>query len=676
MQKKVNRLKVEVLIVTLIQLIFVGTFLTLYLFDTWNMDSVVTPEILAYAFSVLSIADCFYIWRIIFGILKNRQKRDIVTSDAIGSGIEEAYLFGNLGFMIVDEKGTVLWESDLLLQRQENVIDDSIYDWCPQLKNLLDKDVGNVININLNGTAYSVKFLRNAGLFIFKDISEYEDLRKNFVNQATCVGIMNLDNYNDVTATNESNTDLITKVKLEISKYAQKNKLLLRPVRNDSYFIVCNYQDLEGLKKDKFSILDRVRKIGEEDNASVIPTLSIGFAQDFPDVNKLNEMASTALEIAMSRGGDQAVVQKFGSELEYYGGKTEAQENTSKVKVRVFANSLLSLIRKSSDVIIMGHKNSDMDSLGSCLGVKEICDYCEKKARVVYDFQSIEKRTGILLKSEFPYAELKNIFITGPEAIKAVKNTTLVIVCDVSRPKMTLCPELLEKTEKVCVIDHHRRAEDFIEKPVISLIETSASSASELVVEIAKYNSEKNTIKFSPKIAMVMLAGIFVDTNFYKSKTVGARTFEASSYLKECGADNGKADDYLKDEYTEYVTINSFLSDLKTISVGIVCCHGNEDTIYDSTTIAKAANACISFNGVSAAFAFGKVNDEVIHISARSNGTVNVQILCEKMNGGGHFSMAAAQIRNKSMKEVEAMIAEVVAENADSARNSNKKGGN
>ena len=341
------------------------------------MDEVILPEHMVYAFSIILILDCFYIWRIIFAILKNRQNRDITTGDAIGSGIEEAYLFGNLGFLVVDEMGTVLWESDLLLQRQENVIDESIYDWCPQLKNLLDKDVGNVINITINSISYSVKFLRNAGLFIFKDISEYEDLRKNFINQATCVGIINIDNYNDVTATSESNTDLISKVKIEISKYANKYKLLVKPVRNDSYFVVCNYQDLEAVKKDKFSILDKVRQISVEEKSDVTATLSIGFAHDFPDVNKLNEMASTAIEIAMSRGGDQAVVQKFGSEIEYYGGKTEAQENTSKVKIRVFANSLLNLIRKSSDVIIMGHKNSDMDSLGSCLGVKELCDHCK-----------------------------------------------------------------------------------------------------------------------------------------------------------------------------------------------------------------------------------------------------------------------------------------------------------
>ncbi len=674
MQKKIKRLKVEVLIVTLTQLAIAAIFLTLYLFNTRNMDEVILPEHMAYAFSILLILDCFYIWRIIFAILKNRQNRDITTGDAIGSGIEEAYLFGNLGFLVVDEMGTVLWESDLLLQRQENVIDESIYDWCPQLKNLLDKDVGNVINVTINSISYSVKFLRNAGLFIFKDISEYEDLRKNFINQATCVGIINIDNYNDVTATSESNTDLISKVKIEISKYANKFKLLVKPVRNDSYFVVCNYQDLEAVKKDKFSILDKVRQISVEEKSDVTATLSIGFAHDFPDVNKLNEMASTAIEIAMSRGGDQAVVQKFGSEIEYYGGKTEAQENTSKVKIRVFANSLLNLIRKSSDVIIMGHKNSDMDSLGSCLGVKELCDHCKKKARVVYDFQSIEKKTSIVLKGQFSSEEFKNTFITGQEALRTVKNTTLVVVCDVSRPKMVLCPELLEKTEKVCIIDHHRRAEDFIEKPVIYLIETSASSASELVVEIAKYNSEKEPIKFTPKISTIMLAGIFVDTNFYKSKTVGSRTFEASSILKDFGADNGKADNFLKDEYKETVFVNSFLNDMKTVTYGIVTCCPKEDETADSTLIAKAANACIQLNGINASFAFAKVNDDVIHISARSDGTVNVQILCEKLGGGGHFAAAAAQIRGKSMREVEQMISEVILENADSARKSREKG--
>lgn len=673
MQKKIKRLKIEVLIVTLTQLAFAGTFLTLYLFNAWNMDDVILPETMAYVFSFLAIADCFYIWRIIFGILKNRQQRDIKSGDAIGSGIEDAYTFGNIGFMVVDETGTVLWESDYLLQRTENVIDESIYEWCPKLKNLLDKDVGNVIDVLINNVSYSVKFLRNAGLFIFKNTSEYEDLRKEHVNQATCVGIMNIDNYNDVTATSESNSDLIAKVKLEISKYANKFKILLRPVRSDSYFMVCNFEDLERVKKDKFSILDKVRQIGEEEGINVIPTLSIGFAHDFPDVNKLNEMASTALEIAMSRGGDQAVVQKFGSEIEFYGGKTEAQENTSKVKVRVFANSLLNLIRKSTDVLIMGHKNSDMDSLGSCLGIKEICDYCEKKARVLFDFQSVEKKTGAVLKSALDSEKFKTTYINCQEALKSAKNTTLVIVCDVSRPNMTLCPELLEKTEKICVIDHHRRAEDFIEKPVISLIETSASSASELIVEIAKYNSEKSRIRFSPEIATIMLAGIFVDTNYFKSKGVGSRTFEACSVLKDCGADNGKADNYLKDDREEIAIVNSFLDNYKTISYGIVMCYGREENRFTSTDIAKAANACMQINGVNAAFSFARVNENTIHISGRSDGTVNVQILCEKLGGGGHFSMAAAQIKDKSMKEVEALINEVVLENADSARKLKEK---
>ena len=383
MQRKINQLRLQVLLITLGELLLIGALLTLYLLNVWGLKDVMPVEVIAYVCSGLIVFDCFYIWGSLFAIYKLRQKSDIRTSDVVGGDIQEAYIFGKLGFVVVDPTGTVLWISDLFTQRSMNIINENIYSFCPKLRDFIDKEVGDSIVVKLQGYDYNVKFLRNAGLFIFKDVSEYESLSKYASDQATCIGIISIDNYNDITSSNADFNDAINSVKSIVVDYAKNHGMLLRTIRNDTYFAICNHESLMGMINDGFSVLDKVREATLKIDTK--PTLSIGFAYDFPDVNKLNDMASNALEIAMSRGGDQAVLSKYGSELEFFGGRTEAVEKRSKVKVRVFANSLISLIRRSSNVIIMGHLDMDMDALGSCLGVKAICDYCEKPVQIVYD---------------------------------------------------------------------------------------------------------------------------------------------------------------------------------------------------------------------------------------------------------------------------------------------------
>lgn len=388
-------------------------------------------------------------------------------------------------------------------------------------------------------------------------------------------------------------SDIITQVKDIINNYAKKYNCLLRAYRNDAYFAVCNYASLEQMKKNGFSLIDEVRRIPAKE--TVKPTLSIGFAHEFPDVLKLNEMASNAIDIAMSRGGDQVVVSKYGSEFEFYGGKSEAVEVGNKVRIRVFSDSLMSLIQRSSNILIMGHQDMDMDALGSCLGVKAICDFLKKEAYIVYDPKLTERKTRTALTSLYDRDEMNKMFCSPREAQDMVKPESAVIVCDISKPGMTMCPSILDKTDKVVVIDHHRRATDFIENPVLSYIEPSASSASELIAEMIHYNSVATKIPLDSTMATLMLAGIFLDTSFYKAKTTGLRTFEASMILKEYGANNSQADDLLKDEYEEYALINKIISTLKTPYYGVVYCVCDENEIVERSTLAKVGNQCIQF---------------------------------------------------------------------------------
>ncbi len=658
MQKKKFRTNLVILIIAALIELTVAVFVLLYVFNTFDLQTILLPETLGYITLGVTFLDTVLCLILALVVNKIRDKTDIKMSDVVGADIKEAYMFGKIGLVVVNEDGIVLWTNDLLQERQFNIISRNIFEWCPKLKDFLEQDVGDTINIQQNNLDYQVKYLKAAGLFIFRDISDYEYLYRYTREQATCVGIIMIDNYADIVGNTDVVNDVISNVRDIINSYAKKNNCLLRPYRNDAYFVICNYQSLSNMKKDGFSLIDDVRHLKVKE--TIQPTLSIGFAHDFPDVNKLNEMASNAIDIAMSRGGDQVVVSKYGSELEFFGGKSEAVEVGNKVKIRVFSDSLFSLIGRASNVVIMGHKDMDMDALGACLGVKAICDSLGKEAFIVFDPKLTELKTRTAFTSLFTRDQVVKIAVSPKEAIELVKQESLVIVCDISRPTLTMCPKILEQTDKIVIIDHHRRATEFIENPVLFNIEPGSSSSCELVAEVIKYNSRVEKISLDPTFATIMLSGIFLDTGFFKSKTTGLRTFEASMILKEYGADNALADDLLKDEYEEYALINKIVGTIKTPYYGVCYCTCEEDEIIEQATLAKVANQCIQFKGINACFVIGKTAEDTVRISARSDGTVNVQILMEKMGGGGHYSMAAVAIKDSTVKKTEDSLLEVL----------------
>ena len=370
----------------------------------------------------------------------------------------------------------------------------------------------------------------------------------------------------------------------------------------------------------------------------------------------------------MSRGGDQVVVSPYGQPLKFFGGKVEAQESRNKVKVRVMADSVLSLIRNSSNVLIMGHAVADMDAIGACLGMKAICDYCGKAVKVIYDPKNTERKTRAAMTATFSREELDRLTVSPDEALNLLKANTLVIVCDIHRPTMTMAPKVLEKATKVMVIDHHRRSEEFIESPVFNYIEPSASSSCEMIAELIRYSSANPRINIPSAYATIMLSGIFMDSNYFKSKSCGIRTFEASMILKEMGADNSIADDFLKDDFEEYTLITHIISSLKTPYYGVVYCMADDEDIIEQATLAKVGNQCMQMKGVNACFVIGRTGTNETRISCRSDGTINVQLLAEKMNGGGHFTMAAGAFKNTPIDKVEEKLLDVLKEYLNDAR--------
>lgn len=671
MTKELRKMKIRALFIVALELIGAAAVAVFYFYNFFGFRDLFIIEYLFATLAGFIIINVLFIWLILVRLSKIRKKSDLKAAELIGNDVQEAYKFGMIGLVVVDENDIVLWTNDLFQERQIDLLDINILEWQPNLRELHDASPDVVVKIEVNSRNYDVKYLSDAGLYIFKDMTEYESIFEYSREQAPVLGIIMLDNYSDVAGNLDDANDVISKVKNLIFDYAKEYGVLLRRYRNDAYFALCNHSSLARMKKDRFSLLEKVRELGAKEETP--PTLSIGLAHDFPDVIKLNEMAGNAIDIAMSRGGDQVVVSKYGDELIFFGGKSEAQEKRNKVKVRVMADSVLSLIKNSSNVIIMGHTAMDMDALGACLGMRAICEYCNKSSHIVYDPKQMERKAKFALTGSFSREELARITISPSDSVDKVRSNTLVIVCDVHRPSMTMAPKLLEKATKVMVIDHHRRAEEFIESPVFSYVEPSASSTCELVTELIRYSSANPRIEISPTYATLMLSGIFLDTTYFKSKNTGIRTFEASMVLKEYGADNSVADDYLKDEFEEYSLVTKIISTMKTPHYGVVYCVADANDIIEQATLAKVANQCMQMKGVNAAFVIGNTDEKETRVSARSDGTINVQMLAEKMFGGGHFTSAGVTFKNSTIKKAEEKLLEVLNEYLNDARSQEQK---
>ena len=661
MGRKIKRIKIISFILILLEIALIAAFVVLYFTNLFNFKNLIEPQWVLLGAAVLVFIDCIYVWIISMSIASLRHKTDLHAAEVIGSDVQEAYNFAMIGLAVTDKNDNVLWTNDLFKTRHIDIIDTNILQWQPELAIL--KDISNMsgekeCKITVNSRTYDVKLLIEAGLWIFKDITDFEESFNYSKDQAPVLGVLMIDNYDDVVRGDDDFNDIATKVKNKIFEYTKEYGVLLRRIKNDSYSMLCNYKNYCRMHADHFSIIDKVREVSA--GTDIPLTLSIGLAREFPDVNKLNELANEALDIAMSRGGDQVCVAVYGSEMEFYGGKSEAQEKRNRVKDRVLADSLITLIRSSSNVLVMGHTNMDMDALGACLGIRAICTRLDKKCKVVIDLKATENKTRAAFTSSFSKEEIDDIMISPSAAFDQINPSTLLIVVDVHIPDMVMAPKLLEKSTKVVVIDHHRRGEEYIDSPVFNHIDPAASSACEIISEFIKFCSINPRVEIPPIYATIMLSGIFLDSNHFKSKSTGLRTFEASTILKEYGADNSMADDFLKDDYEEYSLVNELVSNLEHPAYGVVCAFAPEDKIVDDATISKAANLCMTLKGNKACFVCGHVNNKRIKISCRSDGSINVQLLAEKLGGGGHFTSAAIIFDNNRMEDVKEAVYNVI----------------
>lgn len=676
MDKTLRRIRKALFILAIIEIVCGILGAIFWYLDLFGIKTALPrfPEAYAGMLVIFFFVDVIFYWISVREITRQKQRSDLKVATLIGSDIEEAYNIDRLGLLVIDENNIVIWCNDLFTDLQLNLLDTNLFIWKNELKDLVNGPSNKKVLIEAQGRVFEVYYLASARMFVFKDETKYSELEKYSSDHATVLGIIKIDNYDDMASDTDDITDTIDRVRSAITEYFRDYGVLLRRMRNDTYFAVCAHESLKKMEQDKFSLLDKVRQEGNSDRSRL--TLSIGFASNFPDIPKLNEMANKALDNCLARGGDQVVVSEHGQDLRYFGGKTAAVENTSRVKLRSIANSLTDLINKSTNVYVMGHMDADMDALGACLGILAICEWANKKCQIVYESKLIEQKTRGAFQQAFPAEVAKNITISPADAKNSIKPGTLLVVVDVADPKRVLAPALIDSASKIVVIDHHRRGDSYISNNVLDASDSTASSASELITEMIKYATANPPIEIKPSYATIMLSGIFLDTQFFKRKSTGIMTFEAAEVLKQFGADNSLANDYLKEEFEEYDLVNKIVATSRFPETGVVYCVCEPDLVVERSVLAKSANQLLEIQGVQAAFAIGRISDKQIAISARSNQSINVQLLMEKMGGGGHFDAAAGQFQGTNITDVVDELLTTLDDYLDTARNTlDKQGG-
>jgi len=410
---------------------------------------------------------------------------------------------------------------------------------------------------------------------------------------------------------------------------------------------------VEHVEKGKFQILDMGAEI---DVGNQIPiTLSIGIGADGDTPSQCNAYARSAMDLALGRGGDQAVV-KRGDKLLFYGGKTRAVEKRSKVKSRVIANALRQLMWQSSEVVIMSHEVPDLDSIGSALGIYRCARHIGRDAYIVEGANS--SSVAHLMEQLLVKPEYRDAFISGGQALEMLDRRSLLVIVDTHRPSFAEVPELIEVADKVVVIDHHRRSAESVQNPILSYLEPYASSASELVTEIVQYFDEQ--VKLDSLEANALLAGITMDTKSFTFKT-GVRTFEAASYLRRKGADPTSIRLFLQDDMEAYIARAETVRSAVLIGPGIVMSECPEGTPNAPLIAAQAADTLLTIQGINTSFVLSERSDHIL-ISGRSLGDINVQIVLEKLGGGGHLTIAGAQLEGIDMEEAKGRLEDALEE--------------
>ncbi len=563
---------------------------------------------------------------------------------------------------IIETSGNIIWKSKQFVSEFEDVRENNTLN---EIINKVKNEIENAENQEKGSVNYQTliknKSYRIVGSYIkskkgrkqeknyttilyFIDETYMKELEKKVEDNNICIGMIMIDNYEELNqrVSLEEKTILMAKIEKKIYEWASKYNALILKSERDTFHCIVAYNQLKKIMEDKVAILDEIKKIEVSDILQI--TLSMAFSIDGDTYLEKSESAKTALDMALGRGGDQAII-KMNGKYEFFGGRTQEVEKRTKVKARAVAHALKELIEDSDNVLVMGHLNGDMDSIGSSMGIYRLAKTLGKPSKI------INETTGIgidkFIESAKETEEYTDAFVTRQDLETIITEKSLLVIVDTNRSTYVEVPELLEKVKRVVIIDHHRRGADFIENTLLTFHEVYASSAAELVTEILQYSAVNLELTIIEMEALY--AGIMLDTKDFTFKT-GVRTFEAAAFLRKCGVDIIKVKKWFQNDLSTYQAISDIVSKSEIMNDTIAISIYDKEDENANIIAAKAADELLTIGGITASFVLGKI-DQKIYISGRSIGDINVQVILEKLGGGGHITLAGAQLEDITMED-------------------------
>ena len=579
-------------------------------------------------------------------------------SGHISAGSNKAIKRMPIGLVVIDADDHIEWINQYMSEHLEtNVISEPVNEVFPNILKQLERI--QEIEIEHGQYHYHVRYSEEERCLYFFDITEEVHTNELYEESKPIIATLFLDNYDEITQNmnDTQRSEINSMVTRIISRWATEYNIYFKRYSSDQFVAYLNQKILAEIEDSNFDILSQLREKSVGYRAQL--TLSIGVGEGTEDLIELGELSQSGLDLALGRGGDQVAIKNMNGNVRFYGGKTDPMEKRTRVRARVISHALKDILTEGDKVIIMGHKRPDLDAVGAAIGVSRFASMNNLEAYVVLNEEDIDPTLSRVMEEIDKKPELKERFVTSDEAWDMMTSKTTVVVVDTHKPEMVLDENILNKANRKVVIDHHRRGESFISNPLLVYMEPYASSTAELVTELLEYQPTEQ--RLSRLESTIMYAGIIVDTRNFTLRT-GSRTFDAASYLRAHGADTILTQQFLKDDVDTYINRSELIRTVEVQDHGVAIAHGSNDKIYHPVTVAQAADELLSLEGIEASYVVAKREDNLIGISARSLGGINVQLTMEALGGGGHLTNAATQIKGVTIEEAIEQLQQAITE--------------
>ncbi len=601
--------------------------------------------------TILSLIAFMGLWN---GARKKRIEAEVDITRFLGRDAKDALNFGNIGLLTYDDEYNVTWTSEFFKERNIDIVNKRVTSWIREIRTLFEEEVDYVIGYN-NSAAYEITRKEDSNVLFVRDVTEYERLRRHSRENSVVVGMMVLDNYMEYQA--YENEEIMAAINVNLRSalinWAKERGMLIRRLRSDRFFLVLNTEIFDKARQEDFSILQTIKNHAKQMDISI--TLSMAFAYGTNNYAQLDAMVNQLIELAQSRGGDQVAFRHVDGTIQYVGGNSESSSQRSKVRVHTMAQSIQGAMLEAGNIFIAGHVDSDFDCMGSALGISSWVKSIGKTANIV--LKDVPRDVQLQNAMDYYRKNLVNRhhFISPEQADAMIDpKSDLLIMVDHGVPAISSASAFISRCRKIIVIDHHRRGANFVPNPMLAYVESTSSSACELITEMLE--TIPNHVPIYEPEATIMYLGILVDTNRFKMHT-DARTFGAASTLRVWGANAAFAEKALCVDYSEFSTKNRLIQEaIPYFGRFMVACI--EDESVDKTMLAKIAQSLLTIQGCVASFVIARLNGsrQVTAVSARSDGTFNVQKIMEGLQGGGHFSAAAVEREDLTPEELKAVL--------------------